>query len=92
MTKIENWLRQPTTIHAIGVIAGAVGAGLSQVTTANPTWDAVIGVAAYVLVHLGINDHTAFSSDLSAAVVALSKGSVQAAGVDAAKAMVDAKL
>ena len=53
------WLRQPTTIHALGVVAAAVGGSLSQVATGNPTIDAIVGLVAYVLVHLGINDHTA---------------------------------
>lgn len=59
MTKFEAWLRQPSTIHALGVCAGAIGAALTELTTGNATADAVIGVVAYALVHAGIRDHTA---------------------------------
>jgi len=55
---LSDWIRQPTTIHAIGVAAAALGGTLSQVTTGNPTVDGFVALAAYVLVHAGINDHT----------------------------------
>ena len=56
---IMAWLRQPTTIHALGVVAAAVGAGLSQLTTGDATVDSIVAVLAYVLVHAGIPDNTA---------------------------------
>lgn len=62
---LENWLRQTSTIHAIGVLAMVVGGALTQVTFGNPTWDAVIGVLAYLLVHLGIDDHSAKQAAMS---------------------------
>jgi hypothetical protein len=58
MSCFLTWLRQPTTIHALGVIAGTLGAALGQAATGNPTVDAIVGLIAYVLVHLTVNDHT----------------------------------
>jgi len=40
------------------VIAGTLGAALGQAATGNPTVDAIVGLIAYVLVHLTVNDHT----------------------------------
>ena len=62
---IENWIRQPTTIHGFAVAAAGVGAALTHLATGNTTWDAVIGAAAYVLVHLGIDDHSAFEQSVT---------------------------
>ena len=59
---LNRWLRQPTTIHALGVIAAGVGAGLAQVVTGNPKIDAVVAGIAYVLTHLGIDDHSAMEA------------------------------
>lgn len=59
MFSFDNWIRQPTTIHALGATAAGVGAALSQVTTGNHTIDMVIAAVAYVAVHLGIDDHSA---------------------------------
>lgn len=54
----NNWIRQPTTIHGLGVLAAGLGAGMSQLVTGNPTVDGVVAVIAYVLMHLGIDDHS----------------------------------
>lgn len=62
----NRWIRQPTTIHALGVVAGAVGAALADVATGNKTLDIAVSLAAYLLVHLGIDDHSAASADVTA--------------------------
>lgn len=61
---VESWLRQPSTIHGLGVLAAAAGAALAHVTTGNPTVDAAVAAGAYVLVHLGVNDNSATAQAL----------------------------
>jgi len=85
---INSWVRQPTTLHAIGVIAGGIGVALGQLSTGNPTWDAVIGVTAYVLVHLGVDDNSVAQQS----VTAVATDAINAAtgkAVDATKALTD---
>ncbi|HEY0185682.1 MAG TPA: hypothetical protein VGC09_23005 [Rhodopila sp.] len=55
----NTWIRQPSTLHGLGVVAAGIGAALAQITTGSPGWDAIIAVGAYALVHLGIDDHSA---------------------------------
>ncbi len=62
----NSWIRQPTTLHALGVVAAGVGVALTHLATGNPTWDAVVGVVAYVLVHLGIDDNSAAEQAVTA--------------------------
>ena len=56
---LESWIRQPTTIHAIGMAAATLGGVLAQLTTGNAVVDAFVSILAYVLVHAGIDDNTA---------------------------------
>jgi hypothetical protein len=65
---IEKWIRQPTTIHGLAVLAAGAGAALAHVTTGNHVVDAVIAVAAYVGIHLGIDDHSTAEAGMSALV------------------------
>lgn len=55
----NSWIRQPTTIHGLAVLAAGAGAALAHVATGNHTVDAAIAVIAYVAVHLGVDDHSA---------------------------------
>lgn len=93
---INNWIRQPTTLHGLGVIAAGAGAALSQVTTGNHTVDAVIGALAYVAVHLGVDDHSAAEASAQAFVTDLVHGAApvkmltDAAGAAAALPAADA--
>jgi len=63
MDKIILWLRQPTTIHGLGALAFAVGAALSQLSFHNQDISLLVGIVAYALTHLGINDNSAVSAD-----------------------------
>ena len=67
----NRFIRQPTTIHALGCIAAGVGAALAHVATGNPHIDLVVAGLAYIGTHLGIDDNsateawaTAFTNDL----------------------------
>ncbi|HEY4173601.1 MAG TPA: hypothetical protein VGM42_11290 [Rhodopila sp.] len=63
---LDAWIRQPSTLHGIGVMAAGVGAALAQVATGNPKVDAVVAVVGYVLVHLGINDNSSLQTSVTA--------------------------
>ena len=58
----NRWLRQPTTIHALGVVAAGIGFALTNFVTGNPKVDGAVAVVAYVLIHLGIDDHSSLES------------------------------
>lgn len=82
----NNWIRQPTNIHAIAVITAGIGAALSHVATANPTVNIAVAVAAYLLVHLGINDNSALEIEVTAVTTdLLTKAPVETTLADAAK-------
>jgi hypothetical protein len=70
----NRWIRQPTTIHAIGVVAAGFGAALAQVTTGNHTVDAAVAILAYVLTHLGIDDHSVMETSTTALAADLIHG------------------
>jgi hypothetical protein len=70
----DSWIRQPTNIHAFGVIAAGAGAALAQVATGNHTLDIVVGVIAYVLTHLGIDDNSAPEASSKRIAEALTHG------------------
>jgi hypothetical protein len=75
---IDAWIRQPTTIHGIGVVAAGIGYALTHLATGNPTYDTVIAVAAYALVHLGIDDHSAVQQAVTATTLDLLNGAAPA--------------
>jgi hypothetical protein len=58
MEKFFTWLRQPTTIHGIGVIVGGTVAGLAHVYADNTIITAIAGILGYALPNLGINDNS----------------------------------
>lgn len=66
LKNLDNWIRQPTTIHALGVIAAGAGAALAQVATGNHVLDVTVAVLAYVLTHLGINDNSSAEASATA--------------------------
>ena len=74
-SSVLAFLRQPTNLHAFGVIAGGVAGGLAHITTGNPTIDTVVAVLVFVLSQFAINDNTKANS----AVAALVKDSIVAA-------------
>lgn len=59
MKNFYSWLRQPSTIHGLGVLAFGLVAALSQLFSGNTELSMLLGVASYILIHLGINDNTA---------------------------------
>ena len=59
MSKLEVWLRQPSTINGLAIAAGGIGAALSHLTTGDATTDMIIGLVAAALVNFSIRDHTA---------------------------------
>jgi hypothetical protein len=69
MFDFNTWIRQPTTIHGLAVCAAGIGGALAHIATGNPHVDAVIAVAAYVLVHLGIDDHSQFEQMVTGTVL-----------------------
>jgi hypothetical protein len=71
---IDKWVRQPSTLHALGVIAAGLGAALTQVATGNHTADLAVGIAAYVLTHLGIDDNSALETGVTTVVTDLRTG------------------
>lgn len=83
-----KFIRQPTTIHALGVIAAGAGAALVHVATGNPKADMAVAAIAYVLVHLGIDDHSAAESSVTS-VMADAIAVAQGKTPDAAKAIAD---
>ena len=83
----NRWIRQPTTIHAIGVIAAGFGAALSQVSTGNHTLDAATAILAYVLVHLGIDDHSVMEASATALASDLMHGAAPAKTIGDAVAL-----
>jgi hypothetical protein len=80
----DRWIRQTSTIHGLGVAAAGIGAGLAHLTTGNPKVDFVVAATAYVLLHLGIDDHSAAEQS----VTALTADLIQ--GMPAAKMLTDA--
>lgn len=74
----DRWIRQTSTIHGLGVAAAGVGAGLAHLTTGNPKVDAVVAVVAYVLLHLGIDDHSAAEQSVTALTADLIQGAAPA--------------
>lgn len=70
----DTWIRQPSTLHGLGIIAGGIGAALSHVTTGNTTIDAVVAVSAYALVHLGINDNSTMQQGITTLTTDLIQG------------------
>ena len=56
---LDNFFRQPSNIHALGVILGGASAALAHFVTGNPTVDGIFGIIAYVGTHLAINDNSA---------------------------------
>ena len=74
MVDIDAWIRQPTTIHGVGVVAAGIGYALAHLATGNPTYDTIIAVAAYALVHLGIDDHSAVQQAVTATTLDLLNG------------------
>lgn len=59
---IKSWLRQPTTIHSLGVVALVAVSVVMFFFGANQEVAGMCGVASYALVHAGINDDTASRS------------------------------
>ena len=74
MVDIDAWIRQPSTIHGLGVIAAGIGYALTHLATGNPTYDTLIAAAAYALVHLGIDDHSAEQSVVTTTTLDLLSG------------------
>lgn len=74
MVDIDAWIRQPTTIHGLGVVAAGIGYALTHLATGNPTYDTIIAVAAYALVHLGIDDHSAIQQAVTTTTLDLLNG------------------
>lgn len=74
----NKFLRQPTNIHALGAAAAGIGLALSQMPPfANPWLSGAVSLAAYVLVHLGIDDNSVQETEAKAItgdVVAASQG------------------
>lgn len=65
---LETWIRQPSTLHGLAVIAGAAGGALAHVATGNTTIDAIVGIGAYVLVHLGVDDNSGQQAAITTAL------------------------
>lgn len=59
-----KWARQPTNIHAFGVIAAGVAGAIAQLAGHDPRIDAVCAVVVYVATHLAINDNSADPSSV----------------------------
>ena len=62
---LDNWIRQPTNIHALAVIAAGAGAALAHVATGNQTIDLAVAAVSYLAIHLGINDNSALEQDVT---------------------------
>lgn len=58
MISFNEWIRQPTTIHGIGVIAAGAAIAAGHIFKANPEVSALAGGVVYALVHLGIDDNS----------------------------------
>jgi hypothetical protein len=71
---LDKFIRQPSNIHALGVIAAGAGAALAHVATGNPKIDIAIAALAYVLTHLGINDNSVLEASTTALVTDLTSG------------------
>ena len=86
MADIDAWIRQPTTIHGLGVVAAGIGYALTHLATGNPTYDTIIAVAAYALVHLGIDDHSAVQQAVTTTTRDLLNGAAPSTAVATATA------
>lgn len=62
MNSFETWLRQPTTIHGIGVVAMVGSAVVAHFCGASDSVVAVTGGVGYALAHIGINETPASRS------------------------------
>jgi hypothetical protein len=84
----DTWIRQPSTLHGLGVIAGGIGAALAHLTTGNAQVDMIVFGLSYALVHLGIDDNSVAQQS----VTAVATDAINAAtgkAVDATKALTD---
>lgn len=55
----NTWIRQPSTISGLAFAGAALAGALSHLATGNPTIDGIAATGVLVLVHLGIDDHSA---------------------------------
>ena len=71
MNVFETWLRQPTTIHGLGVVIGAAAAAAAHVFSADPAVVAAAGAVGYVLTQFGINDNSVEAQSLASSIEAV---------------------
>lgn len=58
-TMSNSWLRQPSTITGLATAGGAILAVIAQYLTGSTSFATMLGVAAFSLAHLVIDDNTA---------------------------------
>ena len=63
---INAWIRQPSTIQGLGVLAAGIGGALAHLATGNSNIDGIVAVLSYVLVHLGVDDHSVAEKAITA--------------------------
>jgi hypothetical protein len=54
----NTWIRQPTTIHGLAVMAGGFAGLASHVATGNQMIDGCLSILAYFLTHVAVDDNS----------------------------------
>ena len=64
LASIKAWLKQPSTIHGLGVAFGTVAGLVAQALTHDTTWSVAAGGSAYALMHVVLPDNSGAQSSI----------------------------